>query len=409
MSIRAKGPRLWLEPATYDKDGTIRRHAAWVIRDDGGYKKRTGCTLAERQRAERALSDYIDSKHQVSRERERHPAQILVTDVLTIYTDDVVRHHSRPKETGQRLVTLSEFFETDTLADVNGQRCREYVAWRTKQVRKACKPEQTNRPPLLVTEATARRELEDLRAAINHHRQEGLCAEIVAVALPEKGRGRDTWLTRQQAARLIWAAWRAKQTTHFGPSKRETGKHIARFMLVGFYTGTRHAAICGAALQPAIGRGFVDLERGVFHRRAQGARETKKRQPPVRIPDRLLTHMQRWHRLGMATHAVVEWNGEPVSSVRKGFATAAVAADLPITGPDKVTPHVLRHTAATWMMQRGADLWEAAGFLGMTVQMLQERYGHHHPDFQTGAARAISSSPGRAGGQQGDKLTVNKQ
>ena len=87
-------------------------------------------------------------------------------------------------------------------------------------------------------------------------------------------------------------------------------------------------------------------------------RETKKRQPPVRLPDRLLAHMRRWQRLGIATHAVVEWNGKPVRSVRKGFAAAVRAAGL---DADKITPHVLRHTAATWVMQNGADLWQAAG------------------------------------------------
>jgi hypothetical protein len=197
--------------------------------------------------------------------------------VLNIYLTDVVRTHARPKESSQRIVTLSEFWEPYTLADVNGARCREYAERRTKQFRKACKPEQTNRPPLRVTEATARRELEELRAAINHHRREGLCSEIVFVALPEKGRGRDVDLTRSEAARLVWSAWRARQVMIDGVTDRATGKHVARFILAGLYTGTRHAAICGAAFQPAIGRGFVDLERGVFHRRAQGARETKKR------------------------------------------------------------------------------------------------------------------------------------
>jgi integrase len=100
-----------------------------------------------------------------------------------------------------------------------------------------------------------------------------------------------------------------------------------------------------------IGRGYVDLDRGVFHRRAPGAKETKKRQAPVRISDRLLAHLRRWERLGIATHAVVEWNGKPVRSVRKGFAAAARAARLPISGADKITPHALRHTAATWAMQ----------------------------------------------------------
>ncbi|MGC1562842.1 MAG: site-specific integrase, partial [Bradyrhizobium sp.] len=57
----------------------------------------------------------------------------------------------------------------------------------------------------------------------------------------------------------------------------------------------------------------------------------------------------------------------------------------------KVTPNTFLHTAATWLMQRGAPLWEAAGFLGMSVEVLQENYGHHHPDFMHGAAKAITS------------------
>ena len=41
----------------------------------------------------------------------------------------------------------------------------------------------------MVTAAAARRELEDLRAAINHHRREGLCSEIVSVVLPRAAAG----------------------------------------------------------------------------------------------------------------------------------------------------------------------------------------------------------------------------
>jgi integrase len=98
---------------------------------------------------------------------------------------------------------------------------------------------------------------------------------------------------------------------------------------------------------------------------------------------------------------VVEWNGKPVESVRKGFAAAVETAGL-----DKyVTPHTLRHTAATWAMQNGADLWQAAGFLGMTVEILQERYGHHHPDFQRDAAQAVASSPGQKWGRNTQNKT----
>jgi len=393
---------LRLEPTTYTPDGKIRRHANWVIRD-GTRFVRTGCARGDRADAERRLAEYIASKYQVSRDRSRHPSEILVLDVLNIYLADKGAKHTRPEETKQRILTLADFWQPRTLADVNGQTCRKYVEWRRKQTIKCFK-----RGKRRVTEATARRELEDLRAAINYHRREGLCSEIVAVALPEKSAGRETWLTRSQAAGLLWAAWRAKQIMRDEVTEREVGRHIARFILVALYTGTRHAAICGAALRPAVGRGHVDLDRGVFHRGAKGARKTKKRQPPVRLSDRLLAHLRRWEQLGIATHAVIEWNGKPVRSVRKGFAAAARAAGLPTTGPDKITPHVLRHTAATWAMQNGADLWQTAGMLGMTVEMLQERYGHHHPDFQLDAANRLAGRGRGLGDQDGIRLTVNK-
>ena len=38
-----------------------------------------------------------------------------------------------------------------------------------------------------------------------------------------------------------------------------------RNILVALYTGTRSAAICGAAVKPTAGRGFVDLERDLFN------------------------------------------------------------------------------------------------------------------------------------------------
>jgi hypothetical protein len=41
--------------------------------------------------------------------------------------------------------------------------------------------------------------------------------------------------------------------------------------------------------------------------------------------------------------------------------------------------------------EAGVDLWEAAGWLGMTVEQLEANYGHHHPDFQEEAAEAFSS------------------
>ena len=397
MSRQSKGARLWLEPGRQNKDGSVRKRAVWVIRD-GARKFSTGKAAEDRAGAEQALRDYLADKYQPNRTRGRSADQILIADVLQIYLEDVACKHGREYETKQRVLALDAWWGDRTLAQVTGKTCREYVRYRTSQPWKASRPESTGRPPRMVTSTAPRRELADLRAAINHHRREGLCYEVVSVVLPEAMPARERWLTRSEAARLLWAAWRARVAVPGREKKRAVGKHVARFILVGLYTGTRSAAICGAALAPAIGRGYIDLDHGVFYRRASGERETKKRRPPVRLPFRLLAHMRRWQRLGIAKHAVVEWDGKPVEDVRRSFAAAVRKAGL---GPE-VTPHILRHTCATWLMQNGADRWHAAGFLGMSVDMLERVYGHHHPDHQASAVDAL-------GRQDGDRLAVNKQ
>ena len=214
------------------------------------------------------------------------------------------------------------------------------------------------------------------------------------MSLPPKGEARDRWLTRSEAAALIWHCWRYRErrTVHSGMSKgnpmntnRRPLRHIARFILIGLYTGTRAGAIASASPYAEPGCSYVDLECGIFYRKPIGKRATKKRQPPAPIPPRLLAHLRRWKERKLIATCFVEFNGKPVASVKKGFKSAAELASL----GGKVTRHTLRHTAATWLMQRGVPVWEAAGFLGMSPEVLQETYGHHHPDYLRGAAVAI--------------------
>jgi integrase len=140
---------------------------------------------------------------------------------------------------------------------------------------------------------------------------------------------------------------------------------------------------------PTIGRGYVDLDAGVFYRRAVGARETKKRQPPVRLPPRLLAHLRRWQRRRLALRSVIEWNGRPVRRLNKAFRSVRQAAGL---GAD-VVPHTLRHTAITWQAQLGVPMHEICGFFGITPEMFDRVYGHHHPDYQANAVNALSRRP----------------
>ncbi len=55
---------------------------------------------------------------------------------------------------------------------------------------------------------------------------------------------------------------------------------------------------------------------------------------------------------------------------------------------NEVVRHTFRHTAATWLMQRRADKFESAGYLGMTMKTLESTYGH--PDHQSSVGNAFS-------------------
>jgi integrase len=207
---------------------------------------------------------------------------------------------------------------------------------------------------------------------------------------------------------LIWAAWRYREVQKGKPTDRRSRQHVARFILVGLYTGTRSAAICGATLAPTEGKGFADLDAGVFYRKGQGIAATNKRQPTIRLPARLLTHMRRWRDKGISRQAVVEYEGKPVASVKKAFARAVADAEktafeiatkrgtAPPSTLKDVSPHVLRHTAITWAMQGGADTYDASDFFGVTRELIERTYGHHHPDHQKGVADALTRRPGAA-------------
>lgn len=379
MPRREKSARLWLRPERRAADGSLRARATWIILD-GGRQIGTGCAAGEIGRAEAALAAHIAQKHRPAR-RERDIDLIPVADVLAVYLEDCAPDAAAEpvarKRFDGRIARLNDFFGARMLGEISAALCRDYADRRANR-------------------GGARRDLEDLRAAINHHAKEGFHRGSVRVSLPERGAPRSRWLTRSEAAALVWACWRCRevQTVHRGARKgapiateKRPLRHIARFVLLGLYTGTRAAAIAAASWVPGEGRAWIDLDAGIFYRRADGTRETAKRQPPAPIPPRLLAHLRRWRRLDerIGQEHVVEWHGKPVASVKTGFARAVDLAGL----SDDVTPHTLRHTAVTWLLRAGVPIWETAGFVGMSPEMVAKVYGHHSPDHLANAARRI--------------------
>ncbi len=391
MPRQSKGARLWLRPARR-RGNRIVANAVWIV-IDGSKHVATGCLEHQADEAERQLAAYIADKYRPSR-RAKDIDQIDVADVLSIYLDDCGPRIADQPKLERTIGRLNDYWGGKVLSQVSAAECRGYVKGRGKS-------------------GGARADLETLRAAINHHAKEGMHYGMVRVSLPPKGPPRDRWLTRHEAARLIWACWRYReqQTVHRGRAKgqpvatdKRPLRHLARFILIGLYTGTRASAIASASPYRDLGHSFVDLDQGMYYRLAIGRRATNKRQPPAPIPLPLLAHMRRWVRRGIVTSHFVEWHGAPVKSVKTAFRHAVTLAGL----WGKVTPHTLRHTAATWLMQAGVPIWDAAGYLGMSAAMIERTYGHHHPDYMRGAAAAITrKQPVNISGRSGNVSLVN--
>ncbi len=372
MPRRSKGPYLWLRPARRDARGRVTEHAHWIIKDSGRQIS-TGCSVDARAQAEKQLAEYIAAKHAPER-RERALHEIRISDVIAIYLADVAPGQARPEKVGERAERLLEFFGTRRLDEITGALCRAYVDFRRGKGH-------SNKGET----GGAKRDLEDLRAAINHHAKEGLHRGVVRVVLPERGKARQRWLTRSEAAKLVWTCWTTRETQDGEPTAKRPLRHLCRFLLLGLYTGSRPGAVLTAAWDKGPGRSWIDLERGLFHRHAEGKVATSKRQPSVKLSPRLQAHLRRWKRIDGGCGFVVTFNGQPTASTKTALSRA-----VRLSGIDGgVSAYTLRHSAASWLVAKGLPTRKVADFLGTSEAMIINHYGHLAPDYQDEAALAI--------------------
>jgi integrase len=266
--------------------------------------------------------------------------------VISIYLDEVVPGQARPVTGRKRAGRLLEFFGRLSIADITRRRCQEYAKHRGN-------------------DGGARRDLQDLGAALTYARRTGLYREVVDVWTPPPGPPRSRWLTRSEVARLLWVCLTNRRI-----------RHLARFILVGVYTGSRPGAILGLSWDRTTHRGWVDLDNGLIYRRATDTRETTKRQPPVPIAPELHRLMRRWAERDGGRGPCVRYNGEALIRPHSALTRAVQLAGLDAS----VTAYCLRHTTGSWLAQKGVSTRKIAEILGTGEQYVVRNYAHLHAD-----------------------------
>ncbi len=404
MPRKAKGARLYLRRARADRSA----QAVWVIRD-GACEISTGCLEDRLGDAEQALAAHIASKHLPPQPRggdQTDPASVLIADVLLTYKRERVPHLADQASNDLWISHLDDFWGESTCAEIKRSTCGAYVAWRTSTHRRGVKSERAKAKK--VSEATARRELEVLSAAIGWWDQERPFTRRPSVILPPPPESQRDALSRHQAARLLMAArgyrWIPADGRWAFTSKttRTNRRHLRRFILLGLYTGSRPGVYPQLLWRESPANPWLDVDDGVIYRRGRAERDKKtKRRPISRLPDNLLAHARRWkaaderaaaRNKAEAPNTVLHFGSKPIRGrLRTSFESCVRDAGL----PPEITPHWLRHTCATWLMEAGAEIWDAAGYAGMTVAVLERHYGHHRPSHNEGARRALRGARAR--------------
>jgi integrase len=303
--------------------GHLNGQAVATWRGEHGHRHRERLGAAATETAARALlAAFVAARSTLSR-----TATLTVAEIFAAYTRDreidgkqTAAFHDNWKALGAMFGPLPPHLVTADL-------CRAYAAERISQGRSV---------------GTVWTELTRLRSALNWAQKRRTIDVAPYVWVPSKPAGKSRVLTPGELERLLAGA---------------VMPHIRLFVILGIATAAR----TGALLDLTWDR--VDLAAHTLDlRRAAPVNPLSK----AARKGRAVVWLNDWARAALAeagagrlTEHVIEWNGAPVRSIRKGFMEACRRAQI-----EGVTPHTLRHTAASWMASRDIDMERIAKFLG---------------------------------------------
>ncbi len=211
-----------------------------------------------------------------------------------------------------------------------------------------------------VSAGTILRGLGILKAAIHYAEGNRWIAKQPQFVMPvRQPPPRDLWLTREQVGCLL--------------EKAKT-PHIQLFIRIAVSTAGRSGAILELTWsQLDFENRIIDFGRGYGN----------KRRAIVPMNDDVYVALCTARELAQTDH-VIEFNGKPIKSIKKTFRQLCKDCNI------KASPHVLRHTAATWLVMDGVPLAEVARLLGDSERTVETVYGKHSPDYLRRAVNSLN-------------------
>jgi integrase len=334
----------------------VQRGATWYVRwwQDGQWQRvSTGQT--ERRKATVFLAQFT-----AGRGTPTAPDAPTIAMILDGYLADrkpVVRAYDTLGVTAKALRRHLGDLQPDHLTK---ERIRFYGQRRRAEGHQVGPADARRKKP--TSDGTLIRELVTLRAALKWAKAaKWIDGDLPHIQTPSAPPPRDRWLTRDEADRLLDSA---------------RALHVQTFLSLCVYTAARSGALRELTWDRVdLTTGRIDL----------GAVAGGKGRAVIPIADALRPYLAQAREAATCRY-VIEHGGKPVASLKTGTRAAARRAGL-----SGVTPHVLRHTAATWMVQAGVPIEQVARMLGhRDPRVTWTTYAKHSPDYLQDAVKALS-------------------
>lgn len=313
-------------------------------------------TLAEM----RALSEEQRQAEADAKEQER---QDRVT-IKEFFEGDYIK-----VQTGKKAESIRrerDFFEMFIGPEIGGKTFREVSPFDVERIK--AKMARTDRAPRTIQYCLA-----VIRQIFNTARFQGLHdreAPTLRVKKPKFDNKRVRHLTEAEAEALL---------------TKLKGKSVKTYMqaVLSLYAGLRFGEIA------SLTWGDVDIDRGILT-----LRDTKSgRTRAAFVTEKIRTEVFSQLPPGNPDDLIFpDRNGKKMVQVSAVFGRTINELKLneKITDPRmRVCFHSLRHTFASWLVERGTDLFQVSKLLGHSTIALTERYSHLRPDTLQAAVKVL--------------------
>lgn len=335
------------------RNNSLRPHLSqigatyYICFHSSGRSQRISTRTTNRAGAELALAEFI----QKSQKAASFSIIPTIDEILTAYEKQKERE-GKSESVKYQIKHLRKFFGHLVSESISDNIIDAYLSFREN-----------------IKTGTVRRELSILAAALNLAKRKKIISDSPKINMPQQSMPREYWITREEYQKLLNAA-------KF--EKKDGFNHLVVFISLAINTLARKSAILGLTWDR------VNFDTGLINLIDPDIRQTNKRRSIIPMNDTLRAVLIQAKEAAQTNH-VVEYHGKPVADIKKAFQRCAKRAGLP-----NVTPHILRHSGATWLAMAGIPIYEIARYLGHTdIKTTYSIYAKYSPDYLRSASAVL--------------------